>query len=169
MKRFLIALTATLMTATACHAAAIYTCTTDEVVSFQSTPCPEATGDDSALLAPSARIEMPSDEDEDESVADVPAAAPKPVAAKPSRGKLQIGVTDMQVLNNRHWGKPQQITRNREARAWHEYWIYEAGASDAEHLHFVNGKLAGVGDVATPVNEALMVPAVLLAEREPKS
>ncbi len=62
------------------------------------------------------------------------------------REKLQAGMSDMQVLNHRRWGKPQRITRNREARAWHEHWHYESGANVGSQLHFINGRLAEIAD-----------------------
>lgn len=180
MNRFLIALAFTLMMASTCHAAGTFICNTDSGVSFQAMPCPEGSNEGSAL-APSARVEMPVDEDA-VVVASVPAAGmapgPVPVAAKPSRGHLQVGISDMQVLNNRHWGKPQHITRNREARAWHEYWTYEAGVNDAMELHFVNGKLvsfagvasaASINDLQLPAPTGTLTPAVMLVESQPKS
>ena len=64
--------------------------------------------------------------------------------------KLQTGMSDLQVLNNRRWGKPQRITRNRDARAWHEQWSYETGANGGRQLHFINGLLASVDDLVPP-------------------
>lgn len=174
MNRFLIALASTLMMASTCHAAGTFICNTHSGVSFQEMPCAECS-DEGSVLAPSARVEVPVDEDA-VVVASGPAAdmvsSPVPVAAKPSRGHLQIGMSDMQVLNNRHWGKPQHINRSREARAWHEFWAYEAGVNDAMELHFVNGKLVGaasISDLPLPVPTGALVPAVALVESQPKS
>lgn len=176
MNCFLIAFASTLMMASTCHAAGTFICNTHSGVSFQAMPCPEGS-DEGSVLAPSARVEMPVDEDA-VIFASVPAAdmvsSPVPVAAKPSRGHLLIGIFDIQVLNNRHWGKPQRITRSREARAWHEYWAYEAGVNDAMELHFINGKLVSVAsandnDPQLPAQTGTLAPAGMLVESQPKS
>ena len=56
-------------------------------------------------------------------------------------------MSDLQVLNHRRWGKPQRITRNRQARAWREVWSYPNGPSGDTRLHFVNGMLASVANL----------------------
>lgn len=56
-------------------------------------------------------------------------------------------MSDLQILNNRRWGKPQHISRNRDARTWHEYWDYRTGANGGKQLHFINGALAGIEDL----------------------
>ncbi|MCY7389388.1 MAG: DUF2845 domain-containing protein [Burkholderiales bacterium] len=71
-----------------------------------------------------------------------------------TRAEFQLGVLDLHVLNNRRWGKPQRITRSREARAWHEYWAYQTGPNAGMQLHFVNGRLAGVENTDPPAPEA---------------
>ena len=163
MKRFLIPLTAALFAVPACFAESVFKCTTEAGVTFQSTPCAE--GLTTVLfIPPSAKAEANLNEaaeaDKLRPVAGpLPplAAQPTPTAAQPVRaaiqsggGELRPGISDIQVLNNRRWGKPHKITRNRAPRAWHEYWTYETGANGGKQLHFVNGKLANVADLQQP-------------------
>ena len=164
MKRFLIPLTAALFAIPACFAESVVKCTTKSGVTFQSTPCAEGL---TTVLAiqPSAIAEANLNEaaetDKLHPVAGpLPplAAQPPPAAAQPIRAvlysggnELHPGISDIQVLNNRRWGKPQKITRNRAPRAWHEYWTYDTGANGGKQLHFVNGKLANVEDLQQPV------------------
>jgi hypothetical protein len=81
-------------------------------------------------------------------------ATPTEAENRAKREGLQAGMSDLQVLNHRRWGKPQRITRNRDTRSWHEHWNYENGANAGTKLHFVNGRLA---DIAEP--EPYMPPA----------
>ena len=74
-------------------------------------------------------------------------------------------MSDLQVLNNRFWGKPQRITRNRAPRAWHEYWKYEAGANRGKQLHFINGKLVGIEDLEPKVKADDVPSVVMIVER----
>ena len=69
----------------------------------------------------------------------------------------------MHVLNHRHWGKPQRITRNRELRAWHETWNYEKGENAGTQLHFINGRLAEIADpeITTPRASSVSVAIVV--------
>lgn len=164
MKRFLIPLTAVLFTVPACFAESVFKCTTESGVTFQSTPCTEGLTT-VLVIPPSAKAEANLNEAEDADklrpvAGPLPplAAQPTPVAAQPIRAvlhfrgdELRPGISDMQVLNNRRWGKPQKITRNRAPLAWHEYWTYDTGANGGKQLHFVNGKLAKVDDLQQPV------------------
>ena len=164
MKRFLIPLTVALFAVPACFAESVFKCTTEAGVTFQSTPCAE--GLTTVLfIPPSAKAEANLNEaaeaDKLRPVAGpLPplAAQPTPTATQPVRAAIQSGgaelrpgISDIQVLNNRRWGKPQKITRNRAPRAWHEYWTYDTGANGGKQLHFVNGKLANVEDLQQPV------------------
>lgn len=162
MKRLLIAFAVTFFVIPASHAADIIKCISASGVTYQTTPC---AGSAAEVLAipPSARTETGSDED-----VGVAAPAQTTVSGRqdidPSRGLLDLGTPDIVVLNNRRWGKPQRITRNREARAWHEYWNYEAGANGGKQLHFVNGRLAGIADLEPKVPAVIMTPVMLLDE-----
>jgi hypothetical protein len=164
MKRFLALLAATLFVAPACHADKVFNCTTDYGMSFQSMPCMVVAVNE---LPPSASAESAADE---EVVSASPVATPMPghaaiYAAIHSRhDDLQAGTSDLQVLNNRRWGKPQRITRNREARAWHETWSYDTGANGGKQLHFVNGVLTGIEDLVPPPPAAGIVPVVIIKQ-----
>ena len=163
MKRLLIPFAVNFFVVTASHAADIIKCTTASGVTYQTAPC---AGSAAQILAipPSARTETASDED-------VGGVAPAQTTASgredidPSHGRLNVGTPDMVVLNNHRWGKPQRISRNREARAWHEYWNYETGTNGGKQLHFVNGRLAGIADLEPKVPAVIMAPVVLLDER----
>ena len=148
-------LVAALLVAPACMAESVIKCTSESGVTYQTTPCTDG-ATKVVLLQPLARADLHSDV---EVAAALPARMPLQGQsdAKSSRDELQVGITDLQVLNNRRWGKPQRITRNREARAWHERWTYNTGANGGKQLHFVNGKLTAVADLEPslpPVNSA---------------
>jgi hypothetical protein len=90
-------------------------------------------------------------------------AAPIKAEIPAKRERLQSGMSDMQVLNHRRWGKPQRITRNREARAWHEHWLYESGANAGSQLHFINGRLAEIADPEPYVPPASSLNTAMVA------
>ena len=164
MKQFLLPLATLLFVAPVCYAESVYKCTTEAAVTFQSTPCIEGAAQVLALR-PSVKADARPDED---AAASPAATAPFTQVAIHSRSdELQPGMSDMQVLNNRRWGKPQRITRNREARAWHEYWNYETGANGGKKLHFVNGRLASIEDLQPPAPAVTvsMMSVVLPGER----
>lgn len=193
MKRFFIPLAVGLFVAPACHADSIFNCTTGSGVSFQSMPCMVVAVNDVAL-PPLVRGGVRSTEyDEAPVAAPVPAvpasllpgpqahlikAVAHPVAGPAAPGvlpanhdvinsrrdQLQAGMSDLQVLNNRRWGKPQRITRDRDARAWHEYWRYETGANGGTQLHFVNGTLASIDNIVPPATIESMVSVAMIKE-----
>ena len=92
----------------------------------------------------------------------MPPIQASPISIYKNSDGLQPGMTDLQVLNNRRWGKPQRITRNREARAWHEHWNYEAGPNGGKRLHFVNGKLVDLATLDSPVSGVGISPVMLV-------
>ncbi len=158
MKFVIAPLVAALLTAPACMAEAIIKCTSESGVTYQTTPC-TGVATTVILLQPLTKKDAHSDK---VAVPALPArmALQGQTDGKPSRDELQVGITDLQVLNDRRWGKPQRITRNREARAWHEHWTYRAGTNGGKQLHFVNGRLTGVADLDPPsptLNRASMV------------
>ena len=159
MKRFLLPIAASLFVSQVCLAEGVYKCTSEAGVTYQSAPCTD--GFTTVLVAPPgdnvvARAGLDS----------VAALAPSIQAVPPSiytnADGLQPGMTDLQVLNNRLWGKPQRITRNREARAWHEHWTYDVGPNGGKRLHFVNGKLADVATLESPVSGVGLAPVTML-------
>ena len=122
MKLPLIFLAAALWMASTCHAQNVVGCTDGSGTTYQAPPCPTGTTTmptSIAMTAPSAVAETRTDVRTDV----VPAAAAPPPrvsvgrkSIQSSRDELQVGMSDLQVLNNRRWGKPQKITRNREDR-----------------------------------------------------
>ena len=170
MKRYLILLAATLFMAPLCHADDIFICHTESGKSFQSTPCDE--GAATVSSRPSLALAPPGDDAGDAAAATRPVAGPLPQKMPPSeqvaihstRDGLPAGTSDLQVLNNRRWGKPQNITRNRDARAWHEYWDYRTGANGGTQLHFVNGVLANVEDLPQAAPRVRMASAAMEGE-----
>lgn len=137
MKHFLIPLAIIFLVPLASHAEGTIKCVAGSSVTFQDTACVEEG-------------------------AEVPTPQLDPTVVTSSRGKLQIGVSDLVVLNNRRWGTPQRITRKREARVWHEYWRYESGADGGHQLHFINGRLAGAEAIPPPVASAGMTAVEMI-------
>ena len=167
MKLPLISLAATLFVASACHAQSVVGCANGSGITFQSTPCAE----DTTTVPTSIAVSMPpaatgAQPDEGFAIAaPPPRASLSRVAIHSSRDELQAGMSDLQVLNNRRWGKPQKITRNREDRAWHEYWRYETGANGGKQLHFINGILVDVENLKRQLPAEAMVSALLMPTR----
>ena len=87
-----------------------------------------------------------------------------PITIQSRHDELPVGVSDLQVLNNRRWGKPQRITRNREGHAWHEQWSYDTGANGGKQLHFLNGTLARVENIQPAAPVASMVSAMMVEQ-----
>lgn len=154
---FQISLVAMALAAGTCYAEGdIFKCTVGHSVSFQSTPC-EVGAVSTKIL--SAKHDQKGEIDEDDDGA--PAVKTPPPVRNNYRlnlysrtDRLQAGMSDLQILNNRRWGKPQRISRSREASVgWHEYWTYQTGANGGKQLHFVNGILAEVDDIEPVVVE----------------
>ncbi len=141
MKQFLIPLAITFLVSLASHAEGTIKCVAGSSVSFQDTPCAGESAEAQAL-------------------------PPDPSVVTSSRGKLQVGVSDLMVLNNRRWGKPQRITRKREARVWHEYWNYDSGVYGRHQLHFINGRLADAGVISPPVMTSGITAAEMIVEHD---
>ena len=143
MKRLVIPLAAIFLCPLASHAGGVFKCITENSVIWQDVAC-TVNGDD--LQTPPARNVIVMRREEGEAGD----AARRSGANDVSQDKLQVGISDLLVLNNRRWGKPQRITRSREARTWHEYWNYATGVNGGKQLHFVNGRLASVADIEPP-------------------
>lgn len=151
----------------ACHAEGVIKCTSTIGVMYQATPCAEDSASTVVVAPPMVNNAAPK---LGPVAGPMPPAMstsmqPNPVTPVPAqntegallvkRQKLSAGMSDMQVLNLRQWGKPQRITRNRELRAWHETWNYETGENSGTQLHFINGRLAEIADpetISPPVN-----------------
>ena len=164
MKRFFIPIFATLFVTPFCLAEGIFKCTAGTGVTYQSAPCTE--GMSRVVLAtPTTK----QDASVDDGVSAATLAAPAPTRQSgllSSEDELQPGMSDLQVLNHRHWGKPQRITRNREARAWHEYWNYERGPVSGTRLHFVNAKLIAIANIEPPAQSVATMSVVTAANRQ---
>ena len=164
MKSFLMPIFATLFMTPVCLAGGIFKCTAGTGVTYQSAPCTEGALQ-VVLVTPTTKL------DASVKVGVLAATLAAPAPAKQSEISLievglQPGISDLQVLNNRHWGKPQRITRNREARAWHEYWNYERGPVSGTRLHFVNAKLIAIANIEPPAQTATTMSVVMEANRQ---
>ena len=109
MKSFLIPIFATLFITPVCLAEGIFKCTAGTGVTYQSAPCTEGTLQ-VVLATPTTKL----DASVNDGISAATLAAPAP--AKQSgisliEAGLQPGISDLQVLNDRHWGRPQRITR----------------------------------------------------------
>jgi len=156
MKSLLIILAITLLCSLPSVASGMFKRTHADTVTWQDVNCTKNSGDLQSLP-----MEKPMRSAQGESTDAVPRAKVK----DSTRAEFQLGVLDLHVLNNRRWGKPQRVTRNREARAWHEYWAYETGPNAGMQLHFVNGRLAGVESTDQPASELSASKTEVLAER----
>ena len=166
MKSFLIPIFATLFITPVCLAEGIFKCTAGTGVTYQSAPCTEGTLQ-VVLATPTTKL----DASVNDGISAATLAAPAP--AKQSgisliEAGLQPGISDLQVLNDRHWGRPQRITRNREARAWHEYWNYERGPVSGTRLHFVNARLVEITSIESPGQTVATTSMVVAANRQQK-
>lgn len=164
MKTFYLPLFATLFVTPVCLAESIFKCTSETGVTYQSAPCTEGIAQ-AVLATPTTKLD-----------ASVNSGVPAATSAVPASGKqsrlslsedgLQPGMSDLQVLNNRLWGKPQRIMRNREARAWHEHWNYERGPASGKRLHFVNAKLVEITNIESPGQTVATMSVVMAANRQ---
>ena len=155
---------ATLFVTPVCLAGGIFKCTDGSGVTYQSAPCTEGVSQ-VVLATPTTKL----DASVNDGVSAATLAAPAPAKQSgllSSEDELQPGMSDLQVLNHRHWGKPQRITRNREARAWHEHWNYERGPSGGKRLHFVNAKLVAIATIEPPGQTVTTMSVVMAANRQ---
>lgn len=119
---------------------AIYKCTEDNSVVYRDTPC--ETGRASMLLAtvaPTRPVEPYTGRP--------PEFRPEPLPPSQLQSTaIALGMTDTQVLNMRGWGRPSKITRNKDAKAWHEEWSYVSRQDEQvqRQLQFTNGRLAAI-------------------------
>ena len=114
MKCFLFPIAASLFVAPVCLAEGVYKYTSEAGVTYQSAPCTD--GFTKILVAPPADKVVPRP-GLDGVTTLAPSIQAAPISLYTNADGLQPGMTDLQVLNNRRWGKPERITRNREARA----------------------------------------------------
>ena len=158
MQRFLIPLATTLLAISVCHAEAGFLCAADNGVTRRAQLCAEGDATVQRLKHENDAEASPPSAPAKATIASGPLAGPAPPNRAPAerltidsrRDELLAGMTDLEVLNNRRWGKPQRIARNREARGWHEHWSYDTGANGGKQLHFINGTLDRVENIAPP-------------------
>jgi hypothetical protein len=147
----------------------VYKCVDDSAVAYQGVPC--STGQVEARLPRLPDYADPPERD----AASAPTASPESTAAAPLppqealagtqpvsqrgfpyRTTIGLGMTDDQVLNTAHWGRPARILRTRESRRWSEQWTY-ARADGVRRLSFTNGRLTKIemgGDDTLPLQIA---------------
>lgn len=155
---------ATLFVTPVCLAEGIFKCTAGTGVTYQSAPCTEGISQ-VVLATPTTKLDVSVNDGV--SAVNFAATAPaKQSGLLSGEDGLQPGMSDLQVLNHRHWGKPQRITRSREARAWHEHWNYERGPYGGKRLHFVNATLVAVANIAPPAQTATSMSVVMAANRQ---
>lgn len=162
MKCLLLALAMSFFVVPASLADVIFKCAAEVGVIIQSTPCGDV---NSVAAAPPLPLKAEVDDGNVKSALGTSVGPAPPTAVlsvQPVTTTVQeilpMGITDMQVLNNRRWGKPQAITRNREARAWHEYWQYKTGANGGRQLHFINGKLVDISNLEPAIQTVSLMP-----------
>ena len=55
-------------------------------------------------------------------------------------------MSDDEILNLPHWGRPDKITRSKAKHVWREEWVYASLQDGPKRLYFENAKLAAVQD-----------------------
>lgn len=68
------------------------------------------------------------------------AKAEKAAKAQASRPGVRIGMTQNQVINGTHWGKPFRVNRTTTRYGTREQWVYGGG----NYLYFENGVLTSI-------------------------
>jgi hypothetical protein len=134
------------MVPAAASAQDIYKCTAGGSVAYQSTPCASGQVEKRLAVGPSMpRGEIVAAADARPAVT-VPGAAALRRTGPWRNQTLVLGMSDDEVLNMPAWGRPAHIARSRVSRAWHEVWTYATPSPGERQLHFVNARLAGIGD-----------------------
>ena len=58
---------------------------------------------------------------------------------------ISLGMSDLEVLNLRGWGRPSKITRSKANGVWREEWLYTTrGDGPRQLLQFTNARLAAI-------------------------
>ncbi len=68
------------------------------------------------------------------------AKAEKAAKAQAARPGVRIGMTQDQVINGTHWGKPSKVNRTTTRYGTSEQWVYGHG----NYLYFENGVLTSI-------------------------
>ncbi len=131
-------------------AAQVHKCVTAESIVYRDTPCDEAHTQvllhkpkSAARLEPAVRIE--SQVRADASAITPVAMQERPIALPAPGTAISLGMTDLEVLNLRGWGRPSKISRSKVNGVWREQWIYTPPADGPKPvLQFVNARLAAI-------------------------
>ena len=131
-------------------AAQVHKCVTAETTVYRDTPCDE--GHTQVVLQkpkfaaraePAVRIE--SQVRVDASAMTPVAMQERPIALPAPGTAISLGMTDLEVLNLRGWGRPSKISRSKVNGVWREQWIYTPPADGPKPvLQFVNARLAAI-------------------------
>src|SRR5688572_16679561 len=151
-------------------AAQVHKCSTPESIVYRDTPCAE--GHTQVLLhkPKSAARAEPAVRIESQARADASAITPvsveeRPIALPAPGTAISLGMTDLEVLNLRGWGRPSKISRSKVNGVWREQWIYTPPAEGPKPvLQFVNARLAAIE--AEP-SESSPQPAIRLTSSTP--
>lgn len=120
--------------------AQIHKCISAEAVVYRDTPCAE--GERESLLGhktTSARIDQ-SDANSLIHRTRTAFGTPLPSAGTP----IALGMSDLEVLNLRGWGRPGKITRSKVAGVWREEWVYASPVEGQRQLQFSNARLTAI-------------------------
>lgn len=144
--------------------AQIHKCNTAEAIVYQDTPCAE--GQRESLLAhkktparidqsnaspsvhrpgPGTPLPLGSTARIDQSNASplvhrTGSGTPLPPAGTP----IALGMSDLEVLNLRGWGRPSKITRSKANGVFSEEWVYASPVQGQRKLHFSNANLTAI-------------------------
>jgi hypothetical protein len=76
---------------------------------------------------------------------------------------ISVGMSDLEVLNLRGWGRPNKITRSKMNGVWREQWVYGRPSEGQRHLlQFVNARLAAI---ETEASEPAPQPLIQLTQQ----
>ncbi|HXR55167.1 MAG TPA: hypothetical protein VN858_00120 [Casimicrobiaceae bacterium] len=144
----------------------IHKCIAGNAVAYQNAPCVAPSRDAGVLRLPGYAdppqrdgAMSPSNDPVSIAPSDMPVdVSPSPTApdtkdAFPFRTSIALGMTDDQVLNIPHWGRPSRIVRSGRHERWRETWTYDRNGETRE-LAFVDGRLAGIADENAPIQIA---------------
>ncbi len=136
--------------------AQIHKCLTAEGIVYQGRPCAESERE--VLLAtPGKKVRTEQTYVKASLPESGPGPALPPVGSSPSPPNfalsvlpaagtpLSVGMSDLEVLNLRGWGRPSKITRSKANGVWREDWLYAPRGDGAKQLlQFANAKLAAI-------------------------
>ena len=150
--------------------AQVHKCITADSVVYRDTPCDAGHAHVVLIKAKTApRIEhSPPVSTSNTARTDAAATANSAASASyfaetplPAPGTaISLGMSDLEVLNLRGWGRPSKINRTKVNGVWREQWVYAAATGPLKPvLQFANGKLAAIDSepVEAPLQQAVRV------------